>query len=127
MAEVERAGGLASTDRLRESFPRQVRDKSFYRAVRSLERVGAVEVVDGPGFVVGGRALVLNFGHSDGDKEVIRQTKLLLRMVRTIARAHSLPVPVPETVLQDLYAEEPERECDRGASHDAQGGGPVGA
>jgi len=122
MAEIERAGGLASTDRLRESFPRQVQDKSFYRAVRSLERVGAVEIVDKPGSVGGGRTLVLNFGHSDGDKELIRQTKLVLRMVRTIARAHSVSVRVP----QNPHVE-PERERDRGASHDARSGGPVGA
>jgi hypothetical protein len=125
MAEVERPGGIASTDRLREKFPRQTADKSLFRAIRSLERSGAVEIVAEPGSVVGSRVLVLNFGHSEGDNELIRQTKLVLRMVRTIARVRSVPVPALETVPQGPHFE-PGRERDRGASHDARSGGPVG-
>jgi hypothetical protein len=95
MAEIERAGGLASTDRLRERFPREAADKSFHRAVRSLERVGAVEVVDEPGSVLGDRVLVLNFGFSDSDRELIRQTEELHRLAAWLARERGLPVPKP--------------------------------
>ena len=100
MREIERAGGVASADRLREKFPRDAADKSLYRAVRSLERMGAVEVVDQPGHVLGNRVLVLNFGHSDGDKELIRQTEELLDWVRWLARERG--VPVPEEVRKGL-------------------------
>lgn len=93
MAEIERAGGLASVDRLRERFPREVADKSFHRAVRSLERMGAVEVVDETGSILGNRVLVLNFGFSDGDKELVMQTAELRRWADWLARERGLPVP----------------------------------
>jgi hypothetical protein len=93
MAEIARAGGLASVDCLRERFPREVADKSFFRAVRSLARMGALEVVDEPGSVPGDRVLVLNFGFSDGDKELIRQTEELRRWAAWLARERGLPVP----------------------------------
>jgi len=107
MAELERAGGLASTDRLRERFPREAADKSLYRAIRSLERLGAVEAVDRPVLETPrrtpgrDRVLVLNFGHSDGDKELIRQTEDLCNWVTWLARERG--VPVPEEVRKGLW------------------------
>lgn len=95
MTEIERVGGLASIGRLREKFPREVADKSFFRAVRSLERVGAVEVVDEPGSALRDRVLVLNFGFSDSDKELVRRTKELHRWVAWLAQERGLPVPKP--------------------------------
>ena len=110
MTEVERAGGRASTEQLRERFPRQARDKSLHRTIRSLERVGAVEVVARPGHVLGDRLVVLTFGHSDGDRELIRQTAELQGWVAWLARERGLPVP--KTATKDPRAE-PGRIADR--------------
>ncbi len=120
IAEIERAGGLASAERLRERFPREAADKSFFRAVRSLERTGVVEVVDDPGSVLGNRVLVLNFGFSDGDKELIRQTEELRRWVAWLARERGLPASNAATT--DPRAE-PGRVPER--INQEQGRGPV--
>jgi hypothetical protein len=88
---IEEAGGLVSTARLRRKFPRQAADKSLYRAIRGLRRAGAVTAH--PDTLLGGTRLVLNFGHSVGDRELVRQSKLILRMLQTIAGAHGAPVP----------------------------------
>lgn len=114
MVEIEHAGGLASTDRLREKFPREVADKSFFRAVRSLERVGAVEVVDEPGYAVTDRVLVLNFGFSDGDKELVRQTEELRRWMAWLARERGLPVPKPTSTDPRAKPERINQEQGRG-------------
>lgn len=91
MAEIEARGGIASTERLREKFPRQARDKSLYRAIRGLRRAGAVTAY--PDALLGGTRLVLTFGYSDGDREAIRQLGEILRMQRAIARARGFPLP----------------------------------
>jgi len=91
MAEIEARGGIASTEHLRESFPRQAADKSLLRALRGLRRAGAVTAY--PDTLLGGTRLVLTFGHSDGDREAIRQLGDILRMQRAIARARGFPLP----------------------------------
>ena len=118
MSEIERAGGLASADRLRERFPREADDKSYFRAIRSLKRIGAVEVVNEPGSVLGDRVQVLNFGYSDGDKELIRQTEELRGWAAWLARERGLSVPEPTPTAPRA---EPER------INQDQGRGPVDA
>lgn len=91
MAEIEARGGITSTKRLRSRFPCQARDKSLYRAIRGLRRAGAVTTY--PDALLGGARLVLNFGHSDGDRDLIRQLDEILRTQRAVARARGFPLP----------------------------------
>ncbi len=114
MTEVERAGGRASTEQLREAFPRQALDKSLHRTIRSLERAGAVEVVARPGHVLGDRLVVLIFGHSDGDRELIRQTAELQGWVAWLARERGLPVPKPTSTDPRAKPERINQEQGRG-------------
>jgi hypothetical protein len=102
MAEIEGAGGLASTARLRENFPRQATDKSLYRAVRGLRRAGAVTAFEDSGSVLGDTLLALNFGHSVGDRELIRQSKQILDMLHAVAGAYGAPVPEEARALREL-------------------------
>lgn len=102
MAEIEDAGGLASTARLRKKFPRQAADKSLYRSVRGLRRAGAVIAFEDSGSVLGDTLLALNFGHSVGDRELIRQSKQILHMLHVVADAHGVPLPEEAHALREL-------------------------
>lgn len=103
MSALESAGGAAGTASLREHFPREARNKSLFRAIRSLQRMGAVEVFEegpcGPR-AKPGRTVVLNFGFSRSDRELVRQTEELCRWVAWLARERG--VPVPEEVRKGL-------------------------
>jgi hypothetical protein len=61
--------------------------------------------------VLGDRLVVLIFGHSDGDRELIRQTAELQGWVAWLARERGLPVPKTDT--KDPRAE-PGRIVDKG-------------
>lgn len=102
MAQIEDAGGLISTARLRKKFPRQAADKSLFRSVRGLRRAGAVTAFEDSGSVLGDTLLVLNFGHSVGDRQLIRQSKQILDMLRAVAGAHGVPVPEEARALREL-------------------------
>jgi hypothetical protein len=94
---------------LKNRFPLQVRDKSFYRAIRSLRRMGRIDdyTVDrgpGPGlcgraryialvpvYEVGGR---LRFAY-EADRELVALTEAAQRQVRTLAAARGVRLEPP--------------------------------
>jgi hypothetical protein len=94
---------------LKNRFPLQVRDKSFYRAVRSLRRMGRIDdyTVDrGPGPGPCGRARYvaivavyevsgrLRFAY-EADRELVALAEAAQRQVRTLAAARGVRLQPP--------------------------------
>jgi hypothetical protein len=89
---------------LRERFPHEVRDKSFYRAIRSLRRMGRIDdyIVDrGPGPGLCGRAryiAILRVYEVGGrlrftleaDRELVALADAAQRQVKTLATARGI-------------------------------------
>jgi hypothetical protein len=89
---------------LKKRFPLQVRDKSFYRAVRSLRRMGRIidyEVDRGPGPGLSGRARyiaivpVYEVGGRirfalEADRELATLAEAAQRQVKTLASARGI-------------------------------------
>ncbi len=86
---------------LKERFPLQVRDKSFYRSVRSLERAGYVRVRRGapPG---PSRPKTVELSEGGDLGESLRLSREALDMVAALARARGVPVPKPGEKVPDL-------------------------
>jgi hypothetical protein len=103
LAELsQEPGGRLPWYWLRQRFPHQVRQKSFYRALRSLRRMGRIvdyEVDYGPG--LGGRwryiAIVpvyevsgrIHFAY-EADRELAALVTRLRRQLRTVASARGI-------------------------------------
>jgi hypothetical protein len=89
---------------LKNRFPLQVRDKSFYRAIRSLRRMGRIDdyTIDrGPGPGLSGRARYiaivpvyevggrLRFAY-EADRELVALAEAAQRQARTLAAARGV-------------------------------------
>jgi hypothetical protein len=93
---------------LKKRFPDQVRDKSFYRAVRSLRRMGRIidyEVDRGPGPGLSGRARYiaiapiyeaggrLRFAYEE-DRELVALAEEAQRQLKTLVSARGIRLEV---------------------------------
>ncbi len=76
------AGRMHKRD-LRSRFPLQVRDRSYHRALKSLERGGHV--------LISRHHVALTF--PPHHREMVERTREALGMVATLARARGVPVP----------------------------------
>jgi hypothetical protein len=68
---------------LRSRFPLQVRDRSYHRALKSLERGGHVLV----------SRYHVTMTYPPHHAEMVEKTREALQMVATLARARGVPVP----------------------------------
>ena len=103
LAELRAARGLLPWDTLAERFPRQARDHSLHRGVRSLRRMRRLREVE-----VSGQRWLANcappVGKSQADRDRIRMAEEARGMLAAAAEARGAPVLPIETPRQSLDA-----------------------
>jgi len=83
----ETPGSVLPHEELKQRFPRQVADKSFYRALRSLKRIGLIFEDDLPG----GRSYIKLTLKGDAELRALFDSIDLIH--RTVTQARGFPVP----------------------------------
>jgi hypothetical protein len=94
---------LLEWETLKSRFPLQVGDKSFYRAIRSLERMGIVSVIDEPEGSHPRRHVGLAAFAGGTDRELLDLLSAAYQQYVGVARARGVPIsPSPAEVRREL-------------------------
>src|SRR5687767_2761640 len=107
LERIQRNRGVITWDELKESFPLRLENRSLHRAVRSLKRMGHLREV-----TMNGRrwfAYCSPRGMSKADRELLNRCNEAARLLRMVAKARGLAVPMEMAKLDaavDAYRRE---------------------
>src|SRR5215212_9780831 len=91
----EAPGHVLPWEELKERFPLQVANKSYYRALRGLQRMGHIHVVDEPHSSGATRHVFLVGFADEADRELLALARAAYRQLAVVARARGVPIPRP--------------------------------